>query len=373
KIKVGFFSSYFQMHSASGGVLGWLSYHNTEEFEYSIYHFGEVLDANTAKFVSASEHFYHICLQDFSDVAQWLDRVIQTVQDNPLDIIVFTDVGMDIKSTLLARLRLAPVQCVLWGHPVTTGSEVIDYFLTADLMEPDDAPDHYSEQLVHLPNISWSYPQVGLPEQQTKRSDFQLPETRILYFSCQSLFKYLPQHDYIYPAIAQRVPQAYFLFLSILEVAPIFWSRLQKAFAAVGVAAEDYCQILPRQSHPNFLALQGLSDIYLDTLSWSGGNTTLQALAWPIPVVTCPNKFMRGRHSYGILQTLGITETIAHSEAEYIEIASELGRNPQWRSSLVEKIKSRNHRLYNDLDCVEAIETFFEYAHRKHHQFGLPT
>ncbi|MEY2979203.1 MAG: hypothetical protein RLZZ435_3342, partial [Cyanobacteriota bacterium] len=173
KINVGFFSSYVQAHSASSGVLGWLSHHNTEKFEYSIYHFGEVLDTNTAKFASASEHFHHICLQDFPDVAQWLDRVIETVQDHPLDIIVFTDVGMDIKSTLLARLRLAPVQCVLWGHPVTTGSEVIDYFLTADLMEPDDAPDHYSEQLVHLPNISWSYPQVGLPEQQTKRSDFQ--------------------------------------------------------------------------------------------------------------------------------------------------------------------------------------------------------
>ena len=75
---------------------------------------------------------------------------------------------------------------------------------------------------------------------------------------------------------------------------------------------------------------------------------------------------MRGRHSYGILQTLGVTETIAHNEAEYIDIACELGLNPQWRSAVVEKIKSRNHRLYNDLQCVQAVETFFEYAYEKY-------
>jgi len=365
KIKIGYLSNHLQDHSATLGILGWIENHNSEKFEYFLYHVGMVLDNGTQKFASASDHFCHICIQDYTDLDQWLEMVTQTIQNDRLDILVFTDVGMDIKSTLLSRLRLAPIQCVLWGHPVTTGSETMDYFVTADLMEPDDAVQHYSEQLVYLPNLSWSYPSIELLEEKPLRSDFQLPDDRILYFSCQSLFKYLPKHDYIYPAIAQRVPQAYFMFLNILEIGPIFWQRLEKAFAAVDLDVQEFCKILPRQSYSNFLALQELADIYLDTLSWSGGNTTLQALACGIPVVTCPNQFMRGRHSYGILQTLGVTETIAHNEQEYIDIACELGLNPQWRSSVVEKIKARNHRLYNDLQCVEAVENFFEYAYQK--------
>ena len=366
KIRIGYISSHFQAHSATIGILGWVGNHDSERFEYFLYHLGKIIDSSTQKFANASEHFRHLCLEDSRNLDQWLKMMTKTIQDDHLDILVFTDVGMDIRSTLLSRLRLAPIQCILWGHPVTTGSEAIDYFLTASLMEPDDAHLHYSERLVHLPNISWSYPTVELPEEKKLRSDFDLPDDRILYFSCQSLFKYLPQHDYIYATIAQRVPNAYFMFLDIFEVRSIFWKRLQKAFAAVDLDVNDFCKILPRQSYPNFLALQGLSDIYLDTLSWSGGNTTLQALACAIPVVTCPNQFMRGRHSYGILQTLGVTETIAHNEAEYIDIACELGLNPQWRSAVVEKIKSRNHHLYNDLQCVQAVETFFEYAYEKY-------
>jgi len=34
---------------------------------------------------------------------------------------------------------------------------------------------------------------------------------------------------------------------------------------------------------------------------------------------------MRGRHSYGILKMLGVTDTITKNEAEYIEIAVRLG------------------------------------------------
>ena len=366
KIKVGYISNHFRTHSGTLGILGWIEKHNCDKFECFLYHLGGILDINTQRVAKKVNHYHHICVQDFIDLDQWLNVIIQTIQDDNLDILVFTDVGMDIKSVLLSRLRLAHIQCVLWGHPITTGSKTIDYFLTASLMEPDNADRHYSERLVHLPNISWSYPTVALPGEKKLRAEFQLPDDRILYFSCQSLFKYLPQHDYIYPAIAQTVPNAYFMFLKSFNVESIFWERLRKAFTSAGLDVNNFCKILPRQSHYNFLALQGLSDIYLDTLTWSGGNTTLQALAWPIPVVTCPNQFMRGRHSYGILQTLGVTETIAHSEQEYIEIASELGLNPQWRSSVIEKIKSRNHRLYNDLQCVQAVETFFEYAYEKH-------
>jgi predicted O-linked N-acetylglucosamine transferase (SPINDLY family) len=63
------------------------------------------------------------------------------------------------------------------------------------------------------------------------------------------------------------------------------------------------------------------SDVFLDTLSFSGGHTTFDAVACNLPIVTCAGEFMRGRQSCGILKMLGVTNTIAQNEAEYIEIA----------------------------------------------------
>ena len=84
----------------------------------------------------------------------------------------------------------------------------------------------------------------------------------------------------------------------------------------------------------DYLMINLLSDVYLDTFTWSGGNTTLEAIACNLPIVTCPGEFMRGRHSDSFLKMLGVTDTIAHNVAEYIEIAVKLGLNPVWRRDI---------------------------------------
>ncbi len=57
----------------------------------------------------------------------------------------------------LAAQRLAPVQCVAWGHPQTTGMPTMDHFLSSELMEPQDAAANYTEQLACLPNLGLYY------------------------------------------------------------------------------------------------------------------------------------------------------------------------------------------------------------------------
>jgi predicted O-linked N-acetylglucosamine transferase (SPINDLY family) len=103
-----------------------------------------------------------------------------------------------------------------------------------------------------------------------------------------------------------------------------------------------------------------LSDVYLDTFTWSGGNTTLEAIACNLPVVTCPGEFMRGRHSYSFLKMIGVTDTIAQNEVEYIEIAVKLGLDPAWRRNIAERISESHDRLYDDTTCVAGLETFYQ-------------
>lgn len=69
---------------------------------------------------------------------------------------------------------------------------------------------------------------------------------------------------------------------------------------------------------------------------------------------------MRSRHSYAILKMMGITETIATDEAEYIEIAVRLALEPGWRQQIVQKIYERQSWLYDDKTCVAALESFYQ-------------
>jgi predicted O-linked N-acetylglucosamine transferase (SPINDLY family) len=356
KIKVGYISHFLRDHTVGKLSLGWLKHHHRHQFEVYCYYTDYPLrDKISQGFKIYSDYFRHLPCD--------LETICQHIINDKLHILVFLELGMEPLIMQIAGLKLAPIQCLTWGHPVTSGLPTIDYFLSSDLMESEQGEQHYSETLVRLPNITFSYAKPELPKAVKNRRQLNVPEGAVIYLSCQSIYKYLPQYDYIFAAIAKFVPQAKFVFIANKKYRTLsqkFNRRLEKAFAKLDLNIADYGIFVPGLSHEHYLSLNFCSDIYLDTLSWSGGNTTLEAIACNLPVVTCPGEFMRTRHSYGILKMLGVEETIAYSEEEYIDIAVRLGLNKQWREDIVEKIKANQHRLYDDLLCVEALEKFYQ-------------
>ena len=76
----------------------------------------------------------------------------------------------------------------------------------------------------------------------------------------------------------------------------------------------------------------------LDTLPWCGGITTCDALWMGAPVVTLAGNTAAGRGGVSILSNVGLTELVAHSQEEYVRLASELagdfGRLSDLRFSL---------------------------------------
>nr|WP_275994084.1 hypothetical protein [Argonema antarcticum] len=348
RIRVGYVSNYLHSYSGTLWLVGWLRNCDKQNFEIHCYYTGNEPDYITKQFQDYSDFFHHIPGN--------MEAVCEQILTDKLDIIVFPEIGMDSQTVKMAGLRLAPVQCTAWGHPVTSGIPTIDYFLSSELMEPENAESHYSETLIRLPNIGVAYPKPeDIPVLTKNRADFGLRDDSVLYLCCQAPFKYLPQYDYILPEIARRVPQAKFIFLR----GELLKKRLFRAFAAVGLNSEDYCVFLTIPTRPDYLMINLLSDVFLDTLSWSGGNTALEAIACNLPIVTCPGKFMRGRHADSFLRMLGVTDTIAQTEAEYIEIAIKLGLDPVWRRQIAERIKARQDYVYDDKACVKALEEFY--------------
>ncbi len=353
KIRLGYVSSYMKNHTVGVFLMGWLKYAAGNNFEIYCYHISGESDNLTQKFREVSDHYCRIP----GNIEKMANRIIS---DN-LHILVFTDIGMYAPATQLAGLRLAPVQCKGWGHPVTTGLPTIDYYLSSDLMETDDSDNYYSEKLVRLPNIALVYEKPDIPAAPKKRTDFGIRENAFVYLSSQSLFKYLPQYDFIYPEIAKNVPNAQFVFLSNSSdiVTGKMKARLASSFGEYGLDMERFCLFQPRLQFKDFLSLNLASDVILDTFSWSGGKTTLEGISCGLPVVTCPGKFMRGRHAYAMLKMIGVDETIAEDENDYIAVASKLANDREWFLEIRELMKNKRNKLYNDATFIRGLEDFY--------------
>ena len=65
-------------------------------------------------------------------------------------------------------------------------------------------------------------------------------------------------------------------------------------------------------------------DFTLDPMPFGGVNGTLESLDMGVPVVTLRGRKHSERTSYSILANLGVTQTVADSAAEYVEIAVRL-------------------------------------------------
>ena len=134
---------------------------------------------------------------------------------------------------------------------------------------------------------------------------------------------------------------------------------MQSSFTDLGLNIEDYCVILPRLSQEAYWDVNQLADVYLDTLDWSGGISTLEAIACNVPIVTCPGQLMRGRHGYGILSFLNLGATIASDVHEYVAIAVRLGTDPQWYQSIKTDQMKQTENLYTDRTGIKALEEFY--------------
>ncbi|MGI0480594.1 hypothetical protein ACN4EE_07365 [Geminocystis sp. CENA526] len=353
KIKLGIISCHFRDHNGANWALGWVKLLDKNRFIINCYYLENLKDNITEDFIKYSDNFY-FCTSD-------LTTNIETVIKDELDVLIYTDIGMKPITTILASLRLASIQCVTLGHPITSGLSTIDYYISRELMETKNSQDYYTEKLFLLPKIGLYLEEIGVPKTPKTREEFGFDNNSILYLSTQSLFKYLPQFDYIYPEIAQKVSMAKFIFIEFpisKYVNYLFRKRLRKAFAKYKLNYQDYCVILPRLNEEEFMSLHLIGDIFLDTFTWSADNTCRLAVSYNLPIVTCPGEFMRGRHSYGILKMIEVEDTITYSEKEYIETAIKLGNNEQWRQEIIDKMKVNKYKLFYDLDCIQALETF---------------
>jgi protein O-GlcNAc transferase len=355
RIRVGFVSTFFRQCTVGNYFQSWITRLDRQRFEIGVYRLGSRTDAVTAEIEAACDHAVPL-------VGSLAEMAARIRADAP-DILVFPEVGMDTRIFLLAALRLAPVQCAAWGHPVTTGLSNVDYFLSCEAMEPPGAQAHYRERLVTLPGIGTHYQRPRCPPGGS-RAHFALPPDKTLYLFPQSLFKIHPDNDAVLARVLAGDPEGVLVLFADRhpEVTARLLTRLDAVLAAHGLNAAERRIVLPILPHEDYLRVNRLCDLMLDSLYWSGGNTSLDALACGLPLVTLPGAFMRGRQSMAMLRLCGLDELAAADIDDYVRIALRLGRAREWRAVLRERLAQQVDAVFGRDDPVKSLEAFFVKA-----------
>ena len=365
-VRVGIVSGFFRHHSNwKIPIKGWLSQLNPRRLELFGYYTGIIQDRET----DAAEALCRRFVRGPLAVDDWRRAILA---DAP-HVLIYPELGMDPMAVGLAAQRLAPVQCASWGHPDTSGLPTIDYYLSGDLMEPPDAQSHYTERLIRLPNLSIYYEPSDLESAAWKRAEVGMRDGATVYWCGQAMSKYLPQYDQVLPRIAQGVGDCQFTFIEFPgapHITELFAQRLEQAFAAFGLKATDHCIFLPRLEAKKYIAAMGLCDIMLDSISWSGCNSSLESLIHDLPIVTTAGALMRGRHTAAILTMIDVRETIADSIDDYVSVAIRLARDQPWRTAVKTKMGRNKNRVYRDRACIAGLEEFLEGAARSDRQPG---
>src|SRR5262249_32558614 len=140
RIRLGFLSAYFHPHTISllmGGLIAQLS---RQDFEVTVLALGCQED-DVSPFIR--QH-----ADRFSVVPTYLPSARALIANHHLDVLFYTDIGMEPVSYTLALSRLASVQLTTWGHPLTSGMDTIDYFISSEDLDTNQGSQHYTEKLI---------------------------------------------------------------------------------------------------------------------------------------------------------------------------------------------------------------------------------
>ena len=314
RLRLGFVSPDFCQHPVGFFLIRALENLDRREAEIVCYNDRAAKDRLTSRFQAAASLW--------RDVLGWNhERLAAQIRDDKIDIL-FDLAGHTAHNRMLTFVRKpAPIQITWIGYEGTTGLSAIDYLLADRYMVPEAAEAYYREKVLRLPDCYLCY---DPPEDAPAVSALPaLRSGRVTFASCNNLAKINAEVVAAWAEILRRVPRARLLLKYRGLEDEGLRARYLDLFAAQGIAA-DRLDIEGWSPLGELLARHDGIDVALDPFPFAGGVTTCNALWMGVPVVTWPGETFASRHALSYLSTVGLTETIAGSREEYVEIAVRL-------------------------------------------------
>ena len=350
RLRVGYVSPDFRLHSVSFFVEALIEGHDRERFE--VYCYSDVADPDsvTERLNALSDHW--------RDTGSDSDEALALrIREDKIDLLVDLDGHFAGNRLSVFAQKPAPVQLSYLGYPATTGLPEVDYRLTDGIADPPgDAERGYSEKLIRLPESFLCYrPPGSVPPV----APIDPASGQITFGSFNELPKVSPELLQCWCRILQAVPESRLLLKATALVDPATCARVTGGFEAAGVSSDRIGLLGRTATLEEHLALYQRVDVALDTFPYNGTTTTCEALYMGVPVVTLAGDAHAGRVGVSLLKVLNLPELVALSEDDYVAKAVSLAANQEQRRIYRRDLRNRmlTSPLCDERSFVRAIET----------------
>lgn len=285
------------------------------------------------------------------------EELIPLIYESQFDMIIYPEVGMSNAIYYLSMLRLAPIQIALMGHPETSGSKFMDYFVSWKNFHYGQPKKQFTETVVQFKKlpVCYDYPLELESIKKTRKSLGLASKPPVLFSIPMMLFKVQPEFDEVIIKIIQASDQHGVLLVCYNHVEKIIFDRLKKHLTKKELEQVIFCLPFKRR---DYYALLKQSNVVLETFPFGGGNTVLQSMAAGTPVISLKGNQLKGAFGAGYYDYLGETAYCVNTVDEYVQQAIKVANDPTEKSRYNAMIQKNKHRLFGNM---EGPNEFYEW------------
>ena len=339
KIRIGIVSEFFTDHTIGKLYKDLIFSLDKNKFETFIFH---------SKKTSSGEIFNEFKEKEKEGILKneilpiKLSEKINVIKQFKLNIIFYPDIGLSIEFYYLALIRLAKYQITTFGHPETTGSNSIDFFLISKNCVNNNTQKHYSEKLLLMNYLPMVYPK---PFTKRKLTEDELAKKNI--YSCpQTLFKIHPDFDQIIFNILEKDKKG--IVYLIKDSNKVWYKKLIKRLSKNKKYDSKKIIFMDPLNYEDYLLHLGRSSVLLDPLYYGAGNSFFESMLFGTPTITFPTDYIKSRLVLGAYKQMEIKDPpIATSIQNYIDLAVRYANRDDIRSLKSTYKTAAEKKLFN--------------------------
>lgn len=341
RIRIGFLSNHFTPQTETFATLPAFEYLNLAHFEVILY--ANVKNGHPLEKYCASR------VDRLVQLPEDLKAKVQMIRQDNLDIIwIGTNItAVTNQIAILALHRLARIQINSVSSCVTGGMKNIDYYISGDLTEPENAQDQYQEKLISVKGTAhcYSYP-LDIEEVTVKlqRDDLDINSDAVVFISGANFYKITPEMRNVWCQILDKIPSS---VLVLYPYNPNWSSSYQKesfvqafyaVFANYDIDRTRLKIINPLPTREDIKECLKFADVYLDSYPFAGVTSLLDPLEIGLPPITKDGNSFRSIMGAAMLRSIELDDLVVQSEEAYINLAVKLGTDAALRAQYRERI-----------------------------------
>ncbi len=343
--KILFVSGFFYKHTVSKLFFNFVKeFSNIKKLNINLLYISEKEDNWTQEYKELDVNFYKILNTT---------KIYNFLKNENFGSIFFLDHAMNNISQFIINTKLAKNYFIFWGHPITTGSINMDYFISSSLMDKGN-DDHYSEKLILLNGIGFNY---KVDENLKKIENCEIKKNSI--YIPQGIFKFLPKYDYLYGEILAQNENLTISFIKDKD--PYYTNKFKNRLKKVKSIKKNFDRLIFIEGMSQSAYYKELNKykLILDTIGWSGGNTTMEALYLNKPIITLRGNNLRANHTAAILGQLDLDILIAKDYKEYLYLVKKIMIDKDFYELITNKISKNKLSIFNNnISLYEGVKNF---------------